>query len=139
MGSFLQLPIFLAEFWSLNCSKKSIFCSFVLTFARNLSLLKQFTYVHLKVLITLFQNMIQFIGAEPLLMRYQRPKYQKMMTQQIFNKILLAIIEKITVLFDQCNFLHILTSEVLKYTLFYEQTMLDSKNVFIVFKKTIFL
>ena len=35
---------------SLNCPKKCIFGNFVLTPARNLSLLKQFTYMHLKVL-----------------------------------------------------------------------------------------
>ena len=35
-------------------SKKVHFCKFLLTAARNLSLLKQYTYMHLKVLITLF-------------------------------------------------------------------------------------
>ena len=54
-----QLP----ELWSLNCPKNSIFYNFVLTSARNLSLLKQFTYMHLKVIITLFQKMLWFIGA----------------------------------------------------------------------------
>ena len=36
-------------------------CNFVLTSARNLTLLRQPTYMHLKVLITLFQKMIRFI------------------------------------------------------------------------------
>ena len=70
MGSFIYLSFLLAELRSFNCSKKCIICSFLLTSARNLSLLKQFTYMHLKVFITLFQKMIWFIGAEPLLMRY---------------------------------------------------------------------
>ena len=43
-------------------SKKGIFYNFVLTSARNLSLLKQFTYMHLKVLTILFQKMLWFIG-----------------------------------------------------------------------------
>ena len=42
--------------------QKSIFYNFVLTSVRNLSLLKQFTYMHLKVL-TLFQKMLWFIGV----------------------------------------------------------------------------
>ena len=52
---------FLPELWSLNCLKKWIFCNFVLTSARNLSLLKQFTYIHLKVIVTHFQKMGSFI------------------------------------------------------------------------------
>ena len=44
-------------------SKKVHFYNFVQTSARNLSLLKQFTYMHLKVLITLFQKMVWFIGV----------------------------------------------------------------------------
>ena len=63
MGLFVQFPYFLPELWSLNCPKKCIFCNFVLTSARNLSLLKQFTYMHLKVLITVFQKMTWFIGV----------------------------------------------------------------------------
>ena len=51
------------ELWSLNCPKKCIFSKFVLTSAWNLSLLKQFTYMHLKFLITVSQKMICFIGG----------------------------------------------------------------------------
>ena len=47
----------------LNCPKKFIFCNFVLFSAKNLSLLKQLVYMHLKVLITLFLKMIWFIGV----------------------------------------------------------------------------
>ena len=61
MGPFVQFPCFFPEFWSVNCPKKCIFYNFVLTSARNLSLLKQFTFMHLKVLITLFQKMLCFI------------------------------------------------------------------------------
>ena len=43
--------------------KKVYFLKFMMTSARNLSLLKQFTCTHLKVLITLFQKMVWFIGV----------------------------------------------------------------------------
>ena len=46
----------------LKLSKKVLFFfNFVLTSARNLSLLKQFTYIHLKGLLTHFQKMVLFI------------------------------------------------------------------------------
>ena len=40
-----------------------IFCNFVLTSARNLSVLKQFTYMDLKVFITVSQKMTCLIGV----------------------------------------------------------------------------
>ena len=43
--------------------KKSFFCNFVMILARNLTLLKQLRYMHLEVLITLFQKMILFTGV----------------------------------------------------------------------------
>ena len=46
MGSFVKFACFLPELWSINCPKKCIFYNFVLTSAGNLSLLKQFTYMH---------------------------------------------------------------------------------------------
>ena len=61
MGSFVQSPCFLPELWSLNCPKEGIFCNFVLISARNLSILKQFTNMHLKGLLTHFQKMVYFI------------------------------------------------------------------------------
>ena len=61
IGSFVQFLHFLPELWPLSCLKKSIFCNFVLTSARNETLLKQFTYMHLKGLVTHFQKMILFI------------------------------------------------------------------------------
>ena len=45
----------------LKLSKKVHFCNFVLTSARNLSILKQFTYMHLKGLVAHFQKMVLFI------------------------------------------------------------------------------
>ena len=42
-------------------SKKCFFCNFVLTSARNLSRLKQFTYRDLKGLVTNFQKLVLFI------------------------------------------------------------------------------
>ena len=49
--------------YGFKLSKNGIFNNFVLTSAKNLSLLKQFTYMHLKGLITLFQKMLWFIGV----------------------------------------------------------------------------
>ena len=63
MGLFVWLPCFLPDLWSLNCPEKCIVCNFVLTSTRNLSLLKKFTYMHLKFLITLFQKIIWFTGV----------------------------------------------------------------------------
>ena len=54
-------PCFLPELWLLNELKKCILCNFVLNSAISLSLLKPFTYMHLKVLIPLFYKMIWFI------------------------------------------------------------------------------
>ena len=45
----------------LKFSKKCIFCNFVLTWGRNISRLKQFTYMHLKGLVTHFQKFVLFI------------------------------------------------------------------------------
>ena len=58
-----RFPCFIPELWSLICSKKYIFCNFVLPSARNLSLLKEFTYMDMKVFITFFQKMICLIGV----------------------------------------------------------------------------
>ena len=44
----------------LKLSTKCIFCNFVLTSPRNLSRLKQFTYMHLKSLVTNFQKLMFF-------------------------------------------------------------------------------
>ena len=55
--------IFMLPSWVivLKLSKKCIFCNFLLTSARNLSRLKQFTYIHLKGLVTHFQKLMLFI------------------------------------------------------------------------------
>ena len=58
MGSFIWFPYFLSKLWALYCPKKCIFCNFVLTSARNISLLKQFTYRYPKDLVTHFQKMV---------------------------------------------------------------------------------
>ena len=44
--------------WSWNCLKKCIVCNFLLTSARNLIVIKQFTYKHLKGLVTHSQKMV---------------------------------------------------------------------------------
>ena len=53
MGSFVYFPC--------SVCLVSIFCNFVLASARNLNLLKQFTYIHVKVLVTHFQKMVLFV------------------------------------------------------------------------------
>ena len=60
-GVICLVPMFPSCFWSLNCVKKCIFCNFVLTLARNPSLLKQFTYMHLNSCVTHFQEMVLFV------------------------------------------------------------------------------
>ena len=73
----------------LKLSKKCIFCNFVLTSERNLSLLKQFTYMDLKVLITVFQKMVWFKGVRATVHEILAIKIPKtMLTQQKFNKTL---------------------------------------------------
>ena len=56
---------FLSYFWVmlpfLNYLKKCIFCNFVLTSTINLSLLKQFRYMHLKDLVLHSQKMVLFV------------------------------------------------------------------------------
>ena len=62
-------------------SKKVRFYKFVLTSTINLSFLKQFTYVDLKVLITLFQKMVWFIEVRATVHEISA------MNQQKFNKL----------------------------------------------------
>ena len=45
----------------LKLSKKCIFCNFVLTTIRTLSLIEQFTYMHLKGVVTQCQEMVLFL------------------------------------------------------------------------------
>ena len=59
MESFVWFPCSLPELWSWNCLKKWVFCNLMLNSARNLSPLKQFTYMHPKGLAT--QKMVLFI------------------------------------------------------------------------------
>ena len=60
MESFVWFPCSLPELWSWNCLKKWVFYNLMLTSARYLSLLKQFTYKHPKGLVTHFQKMVLF-------------------------------------------------------------------------------
>ena len=88
MGSFVKFPWILVKLWPLKCQKKCVFGIFLLTSARNMSLLKQLTYMHLKVLITLSQKMIWFIAVWPTIHEISAIKISKnMLTQQEFNKI----------------------------------------------------
>ena len=62
MELFVSFPCFLLELWSLHCPY--IFCIFVLTSARNLNLLKQFTCRNLKGLVAHFYKMVLFIMVQ---------------------------------------------------------------------------
>ena len=80
----------------LKLPKKVHFLQFVLTSARNLKLLKQFTYVHLKLLITLFQKTVLnffrkwYIGVRATAHEILRIRIsRKMLTQQKFDKTFL--------------------------------------------------
>ena len=69
--------------------KVHFFWNFVLTSAKKTSLLKQFIYMHLKVLITLFQKMVWFMGVSAtvhdiLMIRISK----KMLTLQKYNKFM---------------------------------------------------
>ena len=55
-GVICLVSILLPELWSVYCPKKCNFYNFVLTLARNLFLLKQFTYMHLKVSLHSFRK-----------------------------------------------------------------------------------
>ena len=85
IGSFVYFPCFLPELWCANYPKKDISDNFVQTSARNLTVLKQFTYVHLKVLITLFEKVTGVWATihEILVIKISK----KMLTQQKFNTI----------------------------------------------------
>ena len=70
-------------------SKKGCFLQFCADLSRNLSLLKQFANILLKVLITLFQKILWFAGVcatvqEKLTIKLSK----KMLTQQKFDIIL---------------------------------------------------
>ena len=88
MGSFIYIPCFRPELWSLYCPKKCIFCNFALTPARNLSMWKQFTYMDLKYLVTVFQKIIWLIRLWATAHEMLPIKIPKaMLTQQKFNKV----------------------------------------------------
>ena len=57
-GVIFLVSMFPSWVMVLKLSKKSIFCNFVLTSARNPSLLKKFTYMDLKGLVMHFQKMV---------------------------------------------------------------------------------
>ena len=59
--SFVWFSCLFLELWSLNCQKLCPFRNFLLMSAKTLRLLYQFTYMHLKVLISLFQKMVLVI------------------------------------------------------------------------------
>ena len=62
-GVICLVSIFPSWVMVLKLSKIVHFWNFALTSAKNLSLLKLFPYMHLKVLITFFQKMIWSIGV----------------------------------------------------------------------------
>ena len=60
IGLFVYFPCSVPELWFLNCQKNGLFCNFVLTSARNLSLSKLFIYMRLKGPVS---HLIWFIGV----------------------------------------------------------------------------
>ena len=69
-------------------SKTVLFCKFVLTSAKNLNLLKQFIYIHLKHFIMLFQKTVCFIGVWATVHEVLMNKIaKKELTQEKFNNI----------------------------------------------------
>ena len=60
-GVICLVSMFFSWVMVLKLSKKCIFCNFVLTSARNLGLLEQFTYMYLEGLVTHFEKMVLFI------------------------------------------------------------------------------
>ena len=83
------VSMFLSWVMVFKLSKKEHFYNFVLTSGRNLSLLKRFTYMHLKVLTILFQKLLWFIGIwanvhEILTIKISK----KVLPHEKFNKIL---------------------------------------------------
>ena len=55
-GVICLVSMFPSDLCPWNCLKRCIFCNLMLISARNLSLSKQFTYIHLKGLVTHFQK-----------------------------------------------------------------------------------
>ena len=66
----INLVFIFPRLWSLNYLKKYIFCNFLLTSARNLGLLKQFTYMCLEGLVTDFRKMYCLLCYDLLFLRY---------------------------------------------------------------------
>ena len=60
-GAICLVSMFLFRVMVLKLSKKDIFCDFVVTSVRNLSLLKQFTYMHPKGPVMHFHKVALFI------------------------------------------------------------------------------
>ena len=64
------------------------FYNFVLSWARNLSQLKQITYMHLKVLTTFLEKIVWFIGVWATIQEILAIKILEMLNLQKFNEIL---------------------------------------------------
>ena len=63
MGPFVQIPCFLAKLWSIYYPKNVHFLRFCAVLSKKPESVKTTVNVRLKVLITLFQQMIRFIGV----------------------------------------------------------------------------
>ena len=88
-GVICLVSMFISWVMVLKLSRKGIFCNFVLISAKTLSLWRQFAYMHLKVLIALFQKMICFLGVWTTVHEVLAIKWSKnTLTQQKFNKLI---------------------------------------------------
>ena len=82
------VPFFPSWVMVLKLPKIIHFCKFVLTSSRNLNLLKQFIYVHLKDLIMLFRKIVHFIGVWATVKEMLKNQISsKVVTLQKLNKI----------------------------------------------------
>ena len=90
-----SFPYSLPVLSSLNCLKKYIFFNFVLISARHPSLLKQFTQMHLKGLVSHFQKTVLFVVLlcyDLLFYRYQVLKSKNfvkfLLSQHFFDTLI---------------------------------------------------
>ena len=83
-------PVFKFLSWvmALNLSRKMNFLQFCADFSKKPKSVKAIYIFHLKVLTTLFQKMIWFIGVWATLYEILAIKISKNMLTQIFNKII---------------------------------------------------
>ena len=87
MRKWGYLSSFHIPFWVMVLKLSPIFCNFMMTSGRNVSILKQFTYMHLKGLIMHFQKMVFLLCYDLLFWRYYDLKLKNfnfLLSQHLF-------------------------------------------------------